>query len=97
MFGHKRGAFTGAIGDRMGAFRDATGGTLFLDEIGDMDVAMQAKILRALQEREVTPVGGRPTPVDVRVIAATHRDLQSAGARGALSRGFVLSAARRAH
>jgi DNA-binding NtrC family response regulator len=77
LFGHKRGAFTGAISDRLGAFRDATGGTLFLDEIGDMDAAMQAKILRALQEREVTPVGGRPTPVDVRVIAATHRDLQT--------------------
>jgi DNA-binding NtrC family response regulator len=77
LFGHKRGAFTGAIADRTGAFRDATGGTLFLDEIGDMDPAMQAKILRALQEREITPVGGRPTPVDVRVIAATHRDLQA--------------------
>jgi two-component system NtrC family response regulator len=77
LFGHKRGAFTGATSDRMGAFRDAAGGTLFLDEIGDMDVTMQAKILRALQEREVTPVGGKPTPVDVRVIAATHRDLQA--------------------
>jgi DNA-binding NtrC family response regulator len=77
LFGHRRGAFTGATSDRQGAFRDATGGTLFLDEIGDMDVAMQAKILRALQEREVTPVGGRPTPVDVRVIAATHHDLQT--------------------
>jgi|SRR5271165_917535 len=58
LFGHKRGAFTGAIADRVGAFRDATGGTLFLDEIGDMDIALQSKILRALQEREVTPVGG---------------------------------------
>jgi DNA-binding NtrC family response regulator len=77
LFGHKRGAFTGAISDRMGAFRDAAGGTLFLDEIGDMEVAVQAKILRALEEREVTPVGGKPTPVDVRVIAATHRDLQA--------------------
>jgi two-component system NtrC family response regulator len=77
LFGHKRGAFTGAISDRTGAFRDAGGGTLFLDEIGDMDAAMQAKILRALQEREVTPVGGRPTLVDVRVIAATHRDLRA--------------------
>jgi two-component system NtrC family response regulator len=77
LFGHKRGAFTGAVDDRSGAFREATGGTIFLDEIGDMDAAMQAKILRALQEREVTPVGGKPTPVDVRVIAATHRDLQA--------------------
>jgi two-component system NtrC family response regulator len=75
LFGHVRGAFTGAIADRAGSFREADGGTLFLDEIGDMDGAMQAKLLRALQEREVTPVGGKPVPVDVRVIAATHRDL----------------------
>ena len=75
LFGHVRGAFTGAVGERLGAFRGADGGTLFLDEIGDMDIAMQAKILRVLQERVVTPVGGKPIPVDVRVIAATHRDL----------------------
>ncbi len=75
LFGHVRGAFTGAIADRAGSFREAESGTLFLDEIGDMDKAMQAKLLRALQEREITPVGGRPVPVDVRVIAATHRDL----------------------
>jgi DNA-binding NtrC family response regulator len=76
LFGHVRGAFTGAVSDRTGAFRQAEHGTLFLDEIGDMDAAMQAKILRALQERIVTPVGGKPVPVDVRVIAATHRDLR---------------------
>lgn len=75
LFGHVRGAFTGAASDRSGAFRDADGGTLFLDEIGDMDVLMQAKILRALQERIVTPVGGKPLAVNVRVITATHRDL----------------------
>jgi DNA-binding NtrC family response regulator len=75
LFGHVRGAFTGALGDRTGAFCQAERGTLFLDEIGDMDFAMQAKILRALQERVVIPVGGKPVPVDVRVIAATHRDL----------------------
>ena len=75
LFGHVRGAFTGASADREGAFRQAECGTLFLDEIGDMDIAMQAKILRALQERVVVPVGGRPVPVKVRVIAATHRDL----------------------
>jgi DNA-binding NtrC family response regulator len=75
LFGHLRGAFTGATGDRIGAFRQADHGTLFLDEIGDMDLAMQAKILRALQERVVTPVGGKPVAVDVRVIAATHQDL----------------------
>ncbi|WP_028221273.1 sigma-54-dependent transcriptional regulator [Paraburkholderia oxyphila] len=75
LFGHTRGAFTGASAEREGAFRQAEHGTLFLDEIGDMGMAMQAKILRALQERVVTPVGGRPVPVQVRVIAATHRDL----------------------
>lgn len=75
LFGHVRGAFTGAVADRLGSFREADRGILFLDEIGDMDRAMQAKLLRALQEREVTPVGGRPVAVDVRVIAATHRDL----------------------
>ena len=78
LFGHVRGAFTGAVTDRPGSFRDAQGGTLFLDEIGDMDLAMQAKLLRALQERVVTPVGGRPVRIDVRVIAATHRDLVQA-------------------
>jgi two-component system NtrC family response regulator len=76
LFGHLRGAFTGAVSDRKGAFREAEHGTLFLDEVGDMDIVMQAKILRALQERVVTPVGGKSVPVDVRVIAATHRDLR---------------------
>jgi two-component system NtrC family response regulator len=76
LFGHVRGAFTGAASDRRGAFREASSGTLFLDEIGDMGIAMQAKILRALQERVVAPVGGKSMPIDVRVIAATHRDLQ---------------------
>jgi DNA-binding NtrC family response regulator len=78
LFGHVRGAFTGAVADRAGSFREAQGGILFLDEIGDMDLAMQAKLLRALQERMVTPVGGKPVSVDVRVIAATHRDLRRA-------------------
>jgi DNA-binding NtrC family response regulator len=76
LFGHVKGAFTGAIIERKGAFREASGGTLFLDEIGDMDLAMQAKILRAIQERVVTPVGGKPQKVDVRIVAATHRDLE---------------------
>jgi DNA-binding NtrC family response regulator len=75
LFGHVKGAFTGAINDRKGAFREAHGGTLFLDEIGDMDLAMQAKMLRALQDRSVTPLGGKWVLVDVRVITATHRDL----------------------
>jgi DNA-binding NtrC family response regulator len=75
LFGHAKGAFTGAAGARKGAFREAHGGTLFLDEIGDMDLAMQAKILRAIQERIVTPVGGPSQKIDVRIVAATHRDL----------------------
>ena len=75
LFGHVPGAFTGAVKAQAGRFREAQGGTLLLDEIGDMNAAMQAKILRVLQERVVTPVGGRPEAVDVRVVAATHRDL----------------------
>jgi two-component system nitrogen regulation response regulator GlnG len=79
IFGHERGAFTGAVAARAGRFREASGGTLFLDEIGDMPMELQAKLLRVLQEGEVTPVGGsRPEAVDVRVIAATHRDPDSA-------------------
>ncbi|HBZ68720.1 MAG TPA: two-component system response regulator [Deltaproteobacteria bacterium] len=78
LFGHERGAFTGAIEARAGRFREASGGTLFLDEIGDMPVELQAKLLRVLQSGEVTAVGGRrPEHVDVRIIAATHRDLDA--------------------
>ena len=84
LFGHVRGAFTGAAVDRRGSFREADRGTLFLDEIGDMAPAMQAKLLRVLQERVVTPLGGRPVPVDVRVLAATHRDLRRAVSEGRL-------------
>ncbi len=76
LFGHVRGAFTGAVADHPGKFRQAEGGTLFLDEIGDMEPRLQAKILRALQERVVDPVGAAsPVRVDVRLVAATHRDL----------------------
>jgi two-component system NtrC family response regulator len=82
LFGHMRGAFTGAVADRLGSFREAHGGTLFLDEIGDMDLAMQAKLLRVLQERVVTPVGGKPVVIDVRIVAASHRDLPAAVSRG---------------
>jgi two-component system nitrogen regulation response regulator GlnG len=79
LFGHERGAFTGAVASRPGRFREASGGTLFLDEIGDMPPELQAKILRVLQDSEVTPVGGASsTRVDVRIIAATHRDLDDA-------------------
>jgi len=79
LFGHERGAFTGAISARLGRFREASGGTLFLDEIGDMPIELQAKLLRVLQSGEVIPVGGRePVHVDVRVVTATHRDLDRA-------------------
>lgn len=77
LFGHKRGSFTGAVADRVGRFELAHGGTLFLDEIGDLALDMQVKLLRAIQERVVEPVGGgKPIKVDVRVVAATHRDLE---------------------
>jgi DNA-binding NtrC family response regulator len=82
LFGHVKGAFTGAVSERLGAFRQAHGGTLLLDEIGDMELTLQAKILRALQERVVTPIGGKPIEVNVRVIAATHRDLKSRVSEG---------------
>ena len=75
LFGHVKGSFTGATTDRVGAFREAEHGTLFLDEIGDMPATMQSKILRAIEERVVTPVGGKPCQFDARLIAATHRDL----------------------
>lgn len=84
LFGYEEGAFTGAKkGGKRGLFEEANGGTLFLDEIGEMSVATQAKLLRALQEREIVRVGGtRPIPVDVRVIAATHVNLEQAVAEG---------------
>jgi two-component system nitrogen regulation response regulator GlnG len=83
LFGHERGAFTGAVEARQGRFREARGGTLFLDEIGDMPLELQAKLLRVLQSGEVTSVGGRkPEHVDVRILAATHRDLGAAVREG---------------
>jgi len=78
LFGHRKGAFTGAVADRVGRFELAHGGTIFLDEIGDMSLDMQVKLLRVLQERTIDPIGGtRQVHVDVRVIAATHRDLEN--------------------
>lgn len=76
LFGHEKGAFTGAISRRIGKFEEAEGGTIFLDEIGEMEPGLQAKLLRVLQEREVTRIGGNQViKLDVRIIAATHRDL----------------------
>ena len=83
LFGHERGAFTGAVARKVGRFERAHGGTLFLDEIGDMSLVLQAKILRALQEREIERVGGEERiRLDVRVVAATHRDLPTLIADG---------------
>ncbi|MFN3616139.1 MAG: sigma 54-interacting transcriptional regulator, partial [Rubrimonas sp.] len=77
LFGHERGAFTGAVERRAGRFVEADGGTLFLDEIGELPPAAQVRLLRAVQEREVEPVGGAgPRPVNIRLLAATNRDLR---------------------
>ncbi len=83
LFGHKKGAFTGAVIDHLGLFLEADGGTLFLDEIGDMPLALQVKLLRALETREVRPVGSvKSIPVDVRIVSASHRDLVKARDEG---------------
>ena len=96
LFGHEKGAFTGADKQRIGRFEQADGGSLFLDEIGDMSPSTQAKILRVLQEHEFERLGGtRTLKVDVRLIAATNRDLSGHGAERAVPRGPVLSVERR--
>ncbi|AHF76187.1 Putative DNA-binding response regulator in two-component system [Sodalis praecaptivus] len=83
LFGHARGAFTGAVSQREGLFQAADGGTLFLDEIGDMPLSLQVKLLRVLQERKVRPLGSdRDRAIDVRILSATHRDLPKAMAAG---------------
>ena len=91
LFGHERGAFTGAMNRSLGRFEQANGGTLFLDEIGDMPLEAQTRLLRVLQEGEFTTVGGRqPIRANVRIIAATHRDLRAAIRAGPVPRGSVL-------
>jgi DNA-binding NtrC family response regulator len=83
LFGHEKGAFTGAIGRRIGKFEEADGGTLLLDEISEMDVRLQAKLLRAIQERVIDRVGGtRPVPIDIRIIATSNRNLAEAAREG---------------
>jgi DNA-binding NtrC family response regulator len=82
-FGHRKGAFTGAVSDKEGLFKAASGGTIFLDEIGELPKSLQAKLLRVLQEREITPVGDtKPIKIDVRLVAATNRDLAADVAGG---------------
>jgi DNA-binding NtrC family response regulator len=84
LFGHEKGAFTGAVARRVGKFEEADGGTLLLDEISEMDARLQAKLLRAIQEREIDRVGGgKPVKVDIRIIATSNRDLIDAAKRGA--------------
>lgn len=91
LFGHARGAFTGAVSNREGLFQAAEGGTLFLDEIGDMPAPLQVKLLRVLQERKVRPLGSnRDIDIDVRIISATHRDLPKAMARRGIPRRSLL-------
>jgi transcriptional regulator with PAS, ATPase and Fis domain len=87
LFGHERGAFTGATERRPGKFELATGGTVFLDEIGELPLAVQGKLLRAIEEKTVDRIGGRmPVPVDVRIVAATNRELQQAAEAGEFRR-----------
>ena len=95
LFGHEKGAFTGATAARRGKFELADGGTLFLDEVGDLHAGSQAKLLRVLQEGEFHRVGGEQTiRVSVRVISATNRDSDGDGGAGEVSRGSVLPAER---
>jgi two-component system NtrC family response regulator len=82
LFGHCRGAFTGAVADRVGKFERADGGTLFLDEVGELPANLQPKLLRVLQEHEIEPIGGKTKAVDVRVVAATNRDIEAALVQG---------------
>src|SRR6201981_2045587 len=92
LFGHEKGAFTGATQKRLGRFESANGGTIFLDEVGDLPTEVQIALLRVLQEREIERVGGgRPIPINVRVLSATHRDLNSLVAEGKFRQDFLYS------
>jgi len=82
LFGHERGSFTGAVDKRAGKFEQADGGTVFLDEVGEMPIEIQSKLLRVLQEKEICPIGGKRKKIDVRIIAATNRDLEEEVAAG---------------
>ena len=98
IFGHVRGAFTGATADKQGRFAAADGGTLFLDEVGDIPLEVQIKLLRVLQERSFEPVGGAESvSVDVRLVAATHQNLERLISEGEVPRGPLLSAQRHQH
>ena len=98
MFGHVKGSFTGATSSTLGCFRAAQGGTIFLDEIGEMELELQAKLLRVLQQRTVVPVGSHEEiPVDVRVIAATNRDLGREVAAGRFREDLFYRQIGRAH
>lgn len=91
LFGHTKGAFTGANRDRQGLFASADGGTLLLDEIGDMPLPLQAKLLRVLQEGQVRPLGAREQiDIDIRVISATHVDLDASIAEGLFAKIFII-------
>ena len=98
LFGHEKGSFTGAASRHIGKFEQATDGTLFLDEIGDMPLAMQAKLLRVLEEGEVERIGGdKPTKVNVRVVVATHRQLEEQVKQGNFRQDLVPSHFRFSH
>jgi hypothetical protein len=91
LFGHEKGSFTGATDKHLGKFKEADGGTLFLDEVGELPLDVQVKLLRALQEGEIDPIGSkRSLKVDVRIVSATNRDLQQAVAQRPLPRGPLL-------
>ncbi|GAB3813915.1 hypothetical protein GCM10028895_06470 [Pontibacter rugosus] len=92
LFGHEKGAFTGAVARRLGKFEEANKGTIFLDEIGELDISLQAKLLRVLQEKEITRVGGNSiVPVDVRIIVATHKNLAEEVKKVLLEKIFTIA------